>query len=396
MSFRTSETNNQEAGVDEADLIKVTKNGYIYTVSGNKLNIVRAYPIGYFTNPAYYASTTFHISFKPTAIFIEGSYLAVFGTRTTGGVVSTLIIIYNIQNNLTPVFSNFYEYQGDYFDGRKNGGTGYVYLVSHIPVSNFPWYKLNNGGTTYQLPLSDIRIYPPFDPTTPKVFINIVSFSLRVPHPSNFNMKSIVTEKVREIYMSYRSIYISYTDYINGLDYTRINKIYVWGSGIWPLYQRTILGTVHNQFAFDEYYNTGVLRVITTRYNSNTHNHRSISVYSLNFYFQILSQKHYICPYDRVTATRYYDKSLYVGTGNGSLFIVTFQPNHYFINVYNKVNLQGIPRYMHLLTSNYLLSFGKRSGNQGLKVWVYDVTAPWNPQQIGFFELTDQFANSIL
>ncbi len=51
--------------------------------------------------------------------------------------------------------------------------------------------------------------------------------------------------------MSYRSIYISYTDYINGVDYTRINKVYVWGLGIWTLWQTTILGTVHNQFAFD-------------------------------------------------------------------------------------------------------------------------------------------------
>lgn len=51
--------------------------------------------------------------------------------------------------------------------------------------------------------------------------------------------------------MSYRSIYISYTDIVGGVDYTRINKVYVWGIGIWPLWSKAVLGTAHSQFAFD-------------------------------------------------------------------------------------------------------------------------------------------------
>jgi len=38
-----SGTNNQQANVDEADILK-TDGEYIYTISGNILSIVKAYP----------------------------------------------------------------------------------------------------------------------------------------------------------------------------------------------------------------------------------------------------------------------------------------------------------------------------------------------------------------
>lgn len=121
----------------------------------------------------------------------------------------------------------------------------------------------------------------------------------------------------------------------------------------------------------------------------------SISIYTLDFYFNILAQSHNHCPYDSVTATRDFGRRFYVGTKNGFFFIVTFLPSHYYINVYNKVALGGLPRYMHILNESYLLSFGKNSGNLGLRLWVYDVTNPANPFEVGNFSLTDSYANSI-
>ena len=49
-------------------------------------------------------------------------------------------------------------------------------------------------------------------------------------------MKSIISQNIDLIYMSYRSLYIIYHDNINGLEYTRINKAYILNLGIWPLY----------------------------------------------------------------------------------------------------------------------------------------------------------------
>lgn len=71
-----SGTNNQEQNVDEADLLK-TDGTYIYTISNSILSIILAYP-------ADKARVVSKISLKdlyPSAIFIEGNYLAVFGTQ---------------------------------------------------------------------------------------------------------------------------------------------------------------------------------------------------------------------------------------------------------------------------------------------------------------------------
>lgn len=69
-----SGTNNQEGNVDEADILK-TDGEYIYTVSGNILSIVRAYP----TNTTKVMSTLSFTS-TPASLFLEGNYLAIMGT----------------------------------------------------------------------------------------------------------------------------------------------------------------------------------------------------------------------------------------------------------------------------------------------------------------------------
>jgi inhibitor of cysteine peptidase len=69
-----STTNNQEVNVDEADIIK-TDGSYIYSVSGNVLSVIRAYP--YNTTKVM---STLSFTATPASLFIEGNYLAVFGT----------------------------------------------------------------------------------------------------------------------------------------------------------------------------------------------------------------------------------------------------------------------------------------------------------------------------
>lgn len=67
-------TNNQNSNVDEADVLKNDGN-YIYTASGRFLSIILAFPF----NDARLVSTI-SLTHEGNAIFIEGDYLAVFGT----------------------------------------------------------------------------------------------------------------------------------------------------------------------------------------------------------------------------------------------------------------------------------------------------------------------------
>ena len=190
--------------------------------------------------------------------------------------------------------------------------------------------------------------------------------------------------------MNYRTIYITYTDYINGLDYTRINKIYILGLGIYPLWATIVRGTIHNQFALDEYLGT-VLRVVTSKLNSNP---QSISIYTFAFNFALLAQKHNVHPGNVVTSTRYYGRRLYCGTGQGNFFTVTFLPNHFNINTYFFINLQGQPRYLHPLNQNILLGFGRGPGGNGLRIWIINVASASSPYQINSFPIPNAFANS--
>lgn len=69
-----SGTNNQEGNVDEADILK-TDGNYIYSVSGNILSIIKAYPY-----QSIKVESTITFTATPQSMFIEGNYLTVFGT----------------------------------------------------------------------------------------------------------------------------------------------------------------------------------------------------------------------------------------------------------------------------------------------------------------------------
>ncbi|MCL6579029.1 MAG: beta-propeller domain-containing protein, partial [Candidatus Bathyarchaeota archaeon] len=71
-----STTNIQVAGVDEADIVKVDDRGYMYTLSGNSVYILRAYP-------PMQAKIVSKITFQnlyPIGIFVNGDKLAVLGS----------------------------------------------------------------------------------------------------------------------------------------------------------------------------------------------------------------------------------------------------------------------------------------------------------------------------
>lgn len=53
------------------------------------------------------------------------------------------------------------------------------------------------------------------------------------------------------MYMSERNIYLTSSFFDNGLDYTNIRKIFVWGKRIVPFADGRIRGSVNNQFSLD-------------------------------------------------------------------------------------------------------------------------------------------------
>jgi inhibitor of cysteine peptidase len=118
-----SGTNNQEDGVDEADILK-TDGRYIYTISRRTFSITRSFPLAQIE---LLHSATFSNAFYPRGLFIEGNFVTIFGSRGS----NTRIYIYNVENKSDPKLIKTYEVEGKYFGGRKTLG-GFVYIVSQI------------------------------------------------------------------------------------------------------------------------------------------------------------------------------------------------------------------------------------------------------------------------
>ncbi|MCX6815189.1 MAG: beta-propeller domain-containing protein [Candidatus Aenigmarchaeota archaeon] len=143
-----SATNIQVAGVDEPDIVK-NDGKYIYTVSGNSIFIIDAYP----AEGAQILSTI--NSSGVSQIFVNGDRLAVFGNEyeyygepvpLAGGVAEkmiappyyrsstpkTYIHVYDISDRANPVLKRNISIEGSYFDARMIGD--YVYAIMNKPV----------------------------------------------------------------------------------------------------------------------------------------------------------------------------------------------------------------------------------------------------------------------
>ncbi|MBN2422251.1 beta-propeller domain-containing protein [Candidatus Woesearchaeota archaeon] len=211
-----SETNVQVEGVDEADIIK-TDGNYIYTVSEKTLFIIRAYP----GEDAEIVSTI-KLDQRPSGIFINEDYLAVFGDfydndffkeiDFTPRYGMTFFNIYDIEDRENPELLKEYKFEGNYFRSRMAGD--YIYLVT----STRPYYRpipmpvILDGTTRSTVAVEDIYY---FDiPYQNPVFVNIHAIDFD-DLDEDISSKSIAVESSQNMYMSHDNIYITYTEYVN-------------------------------------------------------------------------------------------------------------------------------------------------------------------------------------
>ncbi|MBN2458205.1 beta-propeller domain-containing protein [Candidatus Woesearchaeota archaeon] len=216
-----SETNVQVAGIDEADLIK-TDGSYIYTISGDSLYIIKAYP----GEDAEIVSTIRYKDRVPLNIFIQDDHLAVFGelsdldsmknlgfTPRTG---MTFFTIYDISDKADAKTVKEYLYEGSYFNARMKDD--YVYFV----VRNMPYYRnrwptpvIVEGDKISSIPVSDMYYYD--IPYSNPQFVTVHAIDLADPS-AGFSSKSVAVEGSQNLYMSHENIFITYTERISEYD----------------------------------------------------------------------------------------------------------------------------------------------------------------------------------
>ena len=217
-----STTNVQVEGVDEADIVK-NDGKYIYTISGNKVVIVNAYP-------ADKMEVVSSINFSsPRNIFINDDKLVVFGDgyRTIDAVSDssvnskvmctgyrcggysesiTNVYIYNVKDRKNPVLEKNISLDGNYAESRMIGN--YVYSISSKYIYNYdsimPMYEVN--GVKSSIPIRDIYYFDYGD--TSYVFSTIGAINL---DDGSLNTKVYLTAGSGNIYVSENNIYLTYT-----------------------------------------------------------------------------------------------------------------------------------------------------------------------------------------
>lgn len=220
-----SETNVQVAGIDEADIIK-TDGEYIYTISGNTVFIIKAYP----GEDAEVVATIEYDENTPAGLFVKDDHLAVFGsvydydfplmdTRRVQGM--TFFEVYDISDHSRPELVRQYDFEGYYSHARMKDG--YVYFVIgqwtdwNGPVPLPVWYR---DAVEVEMPVKDIYYFDiPY--RSPQV---VTVHAINIGDPADeAESKAVVVEGSQNLYMSHENIFITYTEYVD--EYELQNEI---------------------------------------------------------------------------------------------------------------------------------------------------------------------------
>lgn len=234
-----STTNIQVEGVDEADIIK-NDGKYIYTVSGNKVVIVDAYP-------AENAKILSEIEFEgtPSEIFINKDKLVVFGQKqnkiyeeepVTSGPEERMIAPWPYPHYEQLVFANVYDVsdkekpelvdeislKGYYFSSRMIGD--YVYLIANEDVYYYenmpvPLPAVTRNDIKEEVPVTEIFRCPYPDYSyryTSILAINTQNTNKELTH------KVVLTGNTQNLYMSLNNLYLTSVKRRPWFDYRKI------------------------------------------------------------------------------------------------------------------------------------------------------------------------------
>src|SRR3989338_2538640 len=216
-----SSTNIQVEGVDEADIIK-NDGKYIYTVSGNKVVIIDAYPAG-----GMKILSEINVT-GVTEIFASGDRLVVFGNDYTpmpleakegaakrmsypfNSQAAAFANIYDISDRKSPTLAHNVSAGGSYVSSRMIGE--HVYMIINEPV----YYD-------YDVPVPALRgaegfpdVYYFDVPGSSYNYINIVAIDVNSGSAAN---KAFLVPYSENIYVSQDNIYLTYTKWLDYGDF---------------------------------------------------------------------------------------------------------------------------------------------------------------------------------
>lgn len=400
-------TNEQVAGVNEADIVK-TDGKFIYYANSDSVKV-------YLANngkPVLTDEIKSKIDKEKGEIiaynqlYIDKNRLVVIGTREgLNNWIRPLeammeaksimpypdqrtyvyVGIYSINENGKLKLLKEVEVDGNMMSSRKTNNTlyllsnKYVYSYEGDANSKFPLFKDSSLGLDYrELPLDRIMYYP-YRPADNYLLITAIDIQNT---DKTANIQAFLGSG-RDIYMTPDNLYVVAEDYSNTLgSITNIARFKIDGLKIGYSGGGYVKGSILNQFSMDEW--DGNFRIATNRWDRESSN----SLYILDKDLEQIGAIENLAVGERIYSVRFMQDKAYIVTFRqvDPLFVIdTSNPSN--PKLLGELKIPGFSNYLHPISEHTLLGIGQdvdeKTGQQGgIKLSLFDVFDSANPKEI--------------
>ncbi|NLC02747.1 MAG: hypothetical protein GX787_00520 [Tissierellia bacterium] len=400
-------TNEQVAGVNEADIVK-TDGKFIYYAQSDSVKVYLA------NNGKPILTDEIKSKIDPNKgqvigyqeLFIDKNRLIVIGTiegldnwiRPLEPVDELRSImpypvqdsyvyvgVYSVNENGKLELLKEVQVEGNILSSRKTDNT--LYLLSNKYVYQYgieddfklPMYKDSSVAQTYkELSVRDIMYYP-YRPADNYLLITAIDIQ-NTEKPANIQA---FLGSGREIYMTPDRLYVVAEDYSNTLgSITNIARFSIDGLKIGYSGGGFVKGSILNQFSMDEW--NGNFRIATNTWDRETSN----SLYILDKDLEQIGAIENLAPGERIYSVRFMEDKAYIVTFRqvDPLFVIDTS-NPRAPKVLGELKIPGFSNYLHPISENTLLGIGQdadeKTGQQGgIKLSLFDVSDSAKPREI--------------
>lgn len=417
-----SKTNTQVQGVDEADIVK-TDGTHIYYLANEKLTIINTENASQMKEMS---KIEFDEAFTPEELFLNNDKIIVIGTRLEyderekrKGIdddyfypnymdkTYTSAKIYNIKDKTNPTLERTVEVEGSYLTARMIDNNVYIisnkymyyayicntYKSSELNEDDFKPHYLDTATSneTKSINFDCIYYIPEFEDTN---YLNVVAFD--ITNNKEANVESYLGAG-EEIYASKENLYVTKTKY----DYEKNNKtsitteIYKFNlNNANCIFAKAgdVPGSVLNQFSMDE--SNGYFRIATTDSTSWDSESNTNNLYVLNENLETVGKIEGLAKGERIYSVRFMGNRAYMVTfvQTDPLFVIDLS-NPTTPTVLGELKIPGYSKYLHPYDETHLIGigedtevvnygYGDRVVTNGMKMAMFDVTDPNNPQEL--------------
>lgn len=392
-----SQTNLQEVGVDEGDIVK-TDGNYIYALYGSTVRIIKA------EGENLEKISEISLPEKDEEVhemYLDGNVLNLIATGNEASMDEqeedvyfvdrksyTRVYTYDIHEKETPKLSGYTEQEGYYKTSRKNGDMLYVFteytpIIKDTQESSTIMPRVSGG----VMPLEDIYLPEYADQAG---YLVIASVDVKQPEKV-VDHKAIVSAADR-FYVSTENIYGISSHYENGRDYTQILKFSYRDGKIKPAAAGDIRGYLNDTFSMNEH--EGYLRVVATDWNNDE---VLTNLYVLDENLDVYGKIENLAPGESIRSARFLGDIGYFVTFRDTdpLFSVDLSsPKE--PKILGELKVTGFSAYLHFYGENKLLGIGNEVDPEtgeykGIKVSMFDISDPSDVKEIDKYVLKDNY-----